>query len=389
MWNSIQGCVIIQCTGRNPERFLNLLRTERIPVMQVHSSARGELNLTIHAADFKRIRPLVRTAGCKVHILGRRGVPFILWRLRCRPALWIMMALMLISLAIASTRIMRIRITGLDRIPEEMILRAIGNEGIHLYGPLPDDDFLEIAAMARMYDERIAWISFEKKGATLIVKVTEKEPLVVTVDPAQPCDVVAVKDGIIVNAEVYKGYTKLKPGDAVSAGDILIQGEFFPDTPEVVLEPLRVHARGRIVAQINYFSEYVVDGKTTERVDSGNQHDYRAVTLLGWTLYETPMIYEDYEITDVSSLPLTNCMLPIFIKAGVCREQIQRAAVLSKAERTEEALVNAEQLAYLKIPKDALIVQKLTRVVEQDGVTIGIVGIVTQESIGLTREIES
>ena len=270
-----------------------------------------------------------------------------------------------------------------------MILRALDGQGVRRFGGLPEQDFLTVAAKARLYDERIAWISLERRGATLIAKVTEHQLRVPTVDPAVPCDVVAVKDGVVLSAEVYEGYGLVQPGQAVSAGDVLIQGEFFPDTNEEVLEPLRVHARGRILANVYYFGEYAAEQTESALLESGACVPYRSVTLMGGTLYKTAAPYEAYEITDVSSVPLTDCMLPIRLISGVCREVVMAETPLTRAEQRERALTGAEQLAFLKIPSDAAVVEKKTSVTEQDGVLIGVVGVVTEESIGLTREIEA
>ncbi len=387
MWHFVNGCVIIQCTGRNLPRFLNLLRANGMQVENVRGLPEGGLSLTVRARDFKRIRPLVRESGCRVHILARDGLPFLLWRLRRRPVLWAGLLVVIGLMAFASTRIMHIRVEGCDRLPEALVLRGLEEQGITRFGPYPESNLEDIGALMRLYDQRIAWVSLELIGSSLCVEVTEMEPSVPAVDPDTPCDVVAVKDGVIRTIEVYEGCSPFQAGDAVAAGDVLITGEYVPETNEVVEAPMNVHARGNVVAQVYYFSEYAAEATETVLAESGNSVPYRRISLWGLTLSQTPPPYADYEIRDVTTRPFAESVLPITVMEGMCCEFTEQVRPRTREEQTELALATAEQLAYLKIPKDAAVVDKQRRTTVFDGVVVAVVCVVTEETIGLEREI--
>ncbi len=387
MWHFMDGCVIIQCTGRNLPRFLNLLRSNGILVEHGRGLPNGDMQISMRARDFRKIRPLVRQSGCRVHILERGGLPFLLWRIKRRPVLWIGMLLIFAGMLFASTRIIHIQVEGCQRIPESLILRALEDQGVVPFGPYPEQRLVDIAAMMRLYDERIAWVSLELEGSCLKVAVAEMETNLHTLDPSTPCDVVAVKDGVIHDIQVYEGHSPFAVGDSVNAGDVLIAGEYVPETKEEVDASMLVHARGDIVAEVYYFSEYAAEAEETALLDSGNCMPYREISLWGLTLSKTNVPYEHYEIRDVTSAPFGQSILPILVREGVCWEQTQQQRTRTRAEQTETALATAEQLAYLKIPKDAAIVDKLQRTTVEDGVVIGVVCIVTRETIGLEREI--
>ena len=387
MWHFVNGCVIIQCTGRNLPRFLNLLRANGIQAENVRGLPEGGLSLAVRVRDFKRIRPLVRESGCHVHILARDGLPFLLWRLRRRPVLWIGLLVVTGLMVFASTRIMHIRVEGCKRLPETLVLRALEEQGIARFGSYPESNLEDIGALMRLYDERIAWVSLELTGSCLRVEVTEMEPSVSAIDPDTPCDVVAVKDGVIQTIEVYEGYSSFQAGDSVAAGDVLITGEYFPETNEVVEAPMNVHARGNIVAQVYYFSEYAAEATETVLAESGNSVPYQSVSLWGLTLNRSAIPYADYEIHDVATRPFVESILPVVITEGTCCELTEQTRARTRAEQTELALATAEQLAYLKIPKDAVVVDKQRRTTVLDGVVVAVVCVVTEETIGLEREI--
>ena len=56
-------------------------------------------------------------------------------------------------------------------------------------------------------------------------------------------------------------------------------------------------------------------------------------------------------------------------------------------ERREQAAYEAEQGAFLRVPADAEIVEKTVTYTEEEGCTIAVVCVVTEESIGMEREL--
>ena len=53
----------------------------------------------------------------------------------------------------------------------------------------------------------------------------------------------------------------------------------------------------------------------------------------------------------------------------------------------EAAAFDAEQNAYLRIPKDAVIVDKTIRYTQYNGCLVAVVCIVTEETIGIQKEL--
>lgn len=112
MWHFIKGCVIIRVNAKHPERLLNLMRENGVPVRRVYGEKRGEVQLAITPRDFKRLRPLARAANCRVHIVGRDGAPFALNRLWRRPVLWAGTLLMMGAIAFRRRGLCTSRSTG-------------------------------------------------------------------------------------------------------------------------------------------------------------------------------------------------------------------------------------------------------------------------------------
>lgn len=244
MWNSAKGYVIIQISEGQIERFLNRLRAESIPVYDVRRIGRA-VECRIFVRDFKRLRPIRRACRCRVHITGRAGLPFCLARVLERKTLLFGCAAAILAFWLLSTRIWIIPIAGCEAVPEQVIARALGEQGIYPGASKKGLVLYRIAELARLYDDRIAMIELDLDGVVCLVKVEEAVKKGEPVDRSVPTDVVAAKDGVISRIEAYNGRAQVAVGQAVQAGDLLIAGDI---TLEGAEETLLVHAYGNVSA---------------------------------------------------------------------------------------------------------------------------------------------
>lgn len=388
MWHSAKGYVIIEVKGRNAERFLNGLHRAGISAEQVTRKSADCIRMTLSVPSFRKLRLVAGQSGCRVHIVGRSGLPFLLRRIAMRPALWIGLLLSVCLLALMSTRIMVIRVFGCSRVPQSVVRRALEQEGINTCSPRPKENLIAVAERVRTYDARFKWIGLELDGFTLTVHVQEAEPIAVLTDIDTPCNVVAVKDGVVTEVQALAGKALVSAGDVVKAGDVLIAGEFYPDTKEAFEGTVLVHARGTVTAQAFYYASFVAEREELVFTDTGRTAPYRRVSLLDRTLTETRLPFDEYEVRDAATYPLTDCLLPYRVTVGTAYEQAERMQPTSIEQQRLMALFGAEQAAFLKVPQDARVTEKQVNLMEDDGVIMGVACVVTEESIGLTKEIE-
>jgi similar to stage IV sporulation protein len=370
--------------GRNLERLLNALRGEGVALSRITRLSADEMRLSMPAKDFKKIRRHANKLRCKAHIEQRSGAPFVARRAIKRPVLWIGCLVAFAALALCSTRIWVIRIEGNTRVAEATIQRALTQHGLHIGAARPKRTFDALADAVAAYDERIAWVGLKLSGVCLTVSVLEAEYDMLAIDPTLPCNVVAVKDGVLTKILTLEGVTSFKVGDYVKAGDLLISGTVtLPD----VEEPMRVHARGVVKANVYYFSEYAQSLVGSERLATGATAAYRRVEICGLTLSESDAPFADYEIENLSRTLLRVPFLPITVWEGRYCEMAELPTELSIPEAAELALVAAENGAMLRVPSDAAITQKTSDWFVADGLVIATCAVVTEESIGLTEEL--
>ena len=378
MWQSIDGYVIIQIKGADAERLLNEMQLAGIWARSIRRVDRTTLHCRIRAADFKRLHRLRRRSRCRIHILSRSGLPFFLLRLWRRKALCIGLTLVFLGMMLLSTRICVIRVTGCERIAEQTVLRALESLGVTVGRPRSGLSLPALGTELLAVDERIGWAEVTLDGVILTVKIVEAVTAPEPIDPETPCEVVAAKDGVIIRVKALAGIP------AVRAGDVLILGDLTREDSQL---PLRVHAYGEVLANVYYFSEAAVLAETTRLQPSGQTAPYRAIYIGDRLVYESESPFADFERSDTHSAALSGTVLPLRAVSGLYRELTEQPVALSEAEMREAAAFDAEQNAYLRIPKDAVIVDKTIRYTQYNGCLVAVVCIVTEETIGIQKEL--
>lgn len=383
MWNLADGYVIIQISEGQADRFLNRMRAESFALWDVCRTG-GAIQCRIRARDFRRLRPIRRACRCRVRIVARTGLPFFITRLQTRMALWIGCALALACFCLLTTRIWVIPITGCETLPEQVVARALREQGIYPGASKRGLVLYRVAELARLYDDRIAMIELDLDGIVCLVDVEEAKPIGQTIDRSVPTDVLAAKGGVISRIEPFNGAANVAVGQAVSAGDVLIRGDI---TAEDATEPLLVHAYGNVFALVNYFAEAAVSGTYEALAPSGRTEPYKRITVAGIPMFETRPSFEHYVLSGEATSGALGTLLPVRVTTGTLAEQTMQAMHRSEEACIEQAMVEAERRAYEKLPTDGAIVDKQTTFALRDGCVIGICCIVMEESIGYTKEI--
>jgi len=377
---------MIRIEGLALERVLNHILREGIRIWNVCRRERACLTLELRARDFHRLRPIAKQFHCRIHILERYGMPFVLARFRFRKVLVLGSLLGLIAILFAQTRVWIIEVNGCYRVQEATVYRALTDAGIVPGIARKPLDLPDIAQTVRAWDSGIAWAGVKLSGVVLSVEIVEADPIPEQEDKTIPADVVASKDAIVKQVTALSGKPAVKPGDAVRRGEILIRGDI---TKEEAEEPLLVHAEGDVLANVWYTSEVTLQNKEKQRVPSGKEQPYRALMLGKRILYQTDIPYRDYRIEIESETTLSGAILPLTHVTGTCTEMMQSEIAIDQEELSARTLYEAELQALSMVPKDANIIAKKNDTIgREDGSITGIVWIQTEEQIGQTKMME-
>ncbi len=338
------------------------------------------LRLTIPSRRFFELHNLSRGLRVRVHILKRGGFRFVLKKLYRRPVLWAGGTALLIALTVLSGRIWVIRIEGTKRIDTAEITQKLGECGIRpgaaLNGPILITAAEDLTAQIR----DAAKIALDREGVLLRVSVNEALTEAPKKTDAVPADVIAEKDGVVLSILVMRGQARVKVGDRVRAGDVLISGTVvYKD------EAYETSADGVVTAAVEYRAECAVFDRITEAKEMEETETVRVLRFAGWEIDRTQPSFEHYRITDTRTVSVSP-FAPVYIDLMTAREIGFFERTLSDEEAYEIALSRAREAAYALVPRDAAIINTYGTIRVNNGERLAAAIVTAEETIGRTEE---
>ncbi len=257
----IYGYVIFKISGSRPGKFASDLMGENINLWKI-KSVEGEIICASSVADFKRIQDISRRKNysCKVKIIKKHGLPFIIASNKKRVGLAVGAVLFAVIFHVLSLFVWTIDICDFDTMSQtsaKNILRRVGfYEGV--YGNFQSLKRMQTEALIDFGN--LSWITINADGSFGEVNATEKyEPE--TNDNA-PRNMKAICGGQIIRADAYSGEAKISEGDGVKAGDLLISGVVYTELGGTRF----VRADGIVMAKTKYHEKFAVP-KTSYRIN--------------------------------------------------------------------------------------------------------------------------
>lgn len=348
----LHGYVLILVMSKMPERFLRMCAHHQIQLYHIYHRDNG-YEMEVSVKDFFRLKQICQKSGSRIRIIQKYGLPFFFYRNKKRKAFFVGIFCCMALLCFFSTKIWNIHVEGNFSYSTQTILRYLEDESV-VHGITKKSlNCSQIAASLREEFPDIIWVSAKIKGTRLLITIQENMDTYDAAEPqeeeqAQPCNLTAQADGLIVDMVTRKGVPQKQPGDTCKKGDILVSGrlEIMNDSQEVVrYEYVEADADIYIQRTYPYYAEFpmvyekrVYTGEETVRPFI--QFINKRITLEGWWKQ-----YEHYDrVCSQHPLQLTeNYILPISV--GQIRDS---AYVIQKRKYTE---TEAQSLAEAALAK--------------------------------------
>ena len=250
--NYARGWVRLVVCGPFPERLLNLCAQRGVTFWGVEWLDGQTLRLTLLRRDMDGLEELARRAGCTVEIEQRAGLPSFLARFRRRYAFLLGLALSVLCVCLLSNFILTIEVTGNRQVPDAVILSQLRRLGLRTGAYGPKLDVKQIALDTQLALEELSWVSVNLYGTRVQVVVRERVKPPELLEEKGVSDLVADVGGVILRVDAVEGQAKVKPGDTVSPGEVLISGTVTMEGPQYSNVPSRylyVRAAGEVWAR--------------------------------------------------------------------------------------------------------------------------------------------
>ncbi len=317
MQRKICGYVRIQITGSGQERFFNLCSYRQIfPSNVIYRD--GTCICEILLKDYWNIKSLVKKTGIKVRLLDKCGLPFFVYRYKKRGALVAGLFLAVVFLYVMSLHIWSIDFQGNTYYSDEVLMSFL--ESIGIKNGMKSSRILcdDVESAMRIAFDEITWVSVEIDGTLLRVNLKENlNTQTIPEKSTETRDLVSDYDGVVLSIITRTGTPKVKAGDVVTKGQVLVSGVIeLHDDAQMVTGNRVVYADADIYVQTEYEMDMrIAQSYEVDQVVHENKGLY--ISILGRDQTFLLPVSFDYPVrkeTDITQLKLfENFYLPVFV----------------------------------------------------------------------------
>lgn len=358
LWNYIRGYVIILVEGYFPEKFINVCINRGVYLWDVRREKSCVIILKTGMKAFARLRPIAKKTRCRIKVCSKKGLPFILHRYRRRKTFIIGSLLFIVMVYVLSSFIWTVEVFGNKKIASEEIIMALSETGLRvgMWKPLVDTEKVSNQLLLKVRE--LAWISIDISGTRAKVEIAERVMKPPIIEKDVPCNILAVKDGVIDTLNVKEGTPLIQVGSSVKKGDLIVAG-MIQSIDGVVRY---VHAFADIKARTWYEETCVVQTKRVKLCKTGKIKTKYSIMLfnkiIGVGSSRPPYgQYDKEQIVNQASLGKDR-PLPFGIIINKYKEKKPANQTISVTDAKKEAANLLWERVKKKIPLEAKIKEK-------------------------------
>ena len=268
------GFVKVEVEGFFIQRFINLCISKGIFLDDTKHLNQTTIITKINKDDFKNVCKIAKQTKCKIKIRKKGGIPFVLHRYRKRK-IFLISFIVLVVLCFSITRyIWNIDIIS-ENINEAEILSLLEEEGIKSGTRISKINTEELINTIRLKRADISWVGAKIKGTNFILEIVSAQEKPEIVDESKITNIVSNKKGVITKVNVQSGTARVKEGDEVEEGTVLVEGVM-----EGKYTGIRyVNSRADVYAKITYSKGEKKKLADTEKIATGNEYNQYKINL--------------------------------------------------------------------------------------------------------------
>ena len=384
----ILGYVRITVEGYYIERFINICTTSKILIWNLKREKGVKLYLNIGIKDFYKAIKVAKKLKCKVKIIRKRGIPFLINKYKKRKIFFIALITIAILIGISTNYVWNINIEVEENLEIQNIERDIKEAGLEV-GMLKNKvNVQDIVNKIRLKRSDISWMGIELKGTNAIVKIVKSKEAPEIIDEKDYSNIVSDKSGIVTKIIAQNGTALVKVGDEVKEGQILIQGVMEGKYTGTRF----VHSLGEIEAIVKYNKTKKIPLKTTEKVTTGKKETKFKIKINNFQInfYKTLSKFKFYDTieTEKKFKIFSNLYLPISVIKITNQEFEEIEKQYTVEEATEIGTRELEQEIEQEIGTGKNIIGKNAEVVKTEEYVEVSVTYEVIENIGMQEKIE-
>lgn len=333
---------MIKITGFSMERFMNMASYRQILFWDAKANGTSMVMKTSWNG-LKALQYCAEKTGCQLEVVAYGGLP-VKWRkYKGRQFLMVGLLFFIVGLYVLSSFVWMVDLEGNERLSKEKVLSACAEWGLRPGAWKSNIDTETITKQLLTTFADISWVSVSIQGTDATIQLAETIEKTEMIDKQTPQDIVAEKDGVILQITAERGTPLVQAGDVVKAGDVLISSEIQVGVEGEEMHSEYVAAQGNVMARTWQNMTEELPLQDTEIVLQGEPKTNRILVWQDKKLdIVKPNMAGDFqtEILSQKQMGLGDFQLPILLQT----EQYQPYITKPKTRTIEQAKQELEQI---------------------------------------------
>lgn len=254
---NFDGHIRLEIEGIALEDVLNQAIQEGLTIWDVRRHG-SKADVCVALGDFRALVRLIKPYRCRIHILERKGWPFLVAKVRKRQGLMIGAGLFFILAYLATSFVWSYEAIGNERFSEGQLIAIVQGYGVLPGESLHNIDFDAVREnLLADYPDMLSWADISHHGTKVIIRVRELDNQ--AAKDGRAAHLVANHDGIVKEILIMQGIGRVQKEQSVHKGDVLIAGltyerrEKLEDgTYDWSGPPIYTRARGIVEGYVDY-----------------------------------------------------------------------------------------------------------------------------------------
>ncbi|WP_226036940.1 sporulation protein YqfD [Aquibacillus saliphilus] len=351
----LTGYVTIKIEGHHPELFFDLCARNGIFTWNIKRTSDTVCQGNVRLNDISHIRAIRRNTVYKVRFLRKKGLPFIFKQFFYRKPLIVSLLMSVLFVFLLSNIVWDVKIKNVHPELEKRIDNQLNQYGIH-----PGALKFTIGSPGEIQQKlltdipELLWVGVTEKGTTYHLEGVEKT-VVEEREDAGARNIIAAKEGVIVDMFVSKGQPMVEVNDLVKKGQLLVSGELGrknvkeeekKDEKKQQAKKL-VTAEAEVIAKTWYESKVNIPLEVNYDVLTGENKVKHYLRLGKYLLPIWGFKNPDYDQVQIEAEESTFNFLKWEIPISYVKQNVQEKNIVStkrtKAEAVNDGIKQAEK----------------------------------------------
>lgn len=351
--------------GVNLEKCFNNLIKNKIKLKNIIKNQDNTAEFYINYKNDKVLKQNLNKFNITILEEKDFGVQYFFRNLFFRVGLISACIISLIFLFISQMFIFKIEIYGNDKLSKTEIISELEKLGVNSFTPKSSLNLSKLESELLENMPEISLVSIITKGNSLILNLQEK---VINDEYQNVGNFEALKataSGRIKSINLKQGTLKVKVGDIVKEGDILVEPYIIDSSGE----KRSVKAEAEILAEIWFEARVTHYDSSMKTIKTGNKIVKDNIFFLNLPIYvdKKEVTFTEYEVSK-NIINLSNFLIPIKIERITCEEITTIKEEIPFEDVKDELILEAKNLA-LEKAKNNSVVDEYHTVTSNAGVT--------------------